>query len=498
MDIFKSVAFVGLLVAGALIIALGGDANAVSGVPQLVAPLIDPAIGGSGISAIGLVGLGRIKEVRQKKADLLTEADELAARVDADEASEEETERLDAILAEDGDLAKANESIAREERLMEERRTMDAVEDLSADTDDEANDKVPATVKKDPEKFATFGEQLQAIANAGMNKGGERDRRLIYGAATGANEAVPSEGGFLVQKDFSTEFLTGMHEMGSVVSRTRNIPISANSNGIKLPMVDESSRVDGSRWGGVQAYWADEADTVAASKPKFRELDLSLKKLFGLGYATDELLADSVALGAVMNTAFSEELLFKTEDGIINGTGAGQLLGILNSGAVISVAKESGQVAATVVTANVLNMKTRLPIRSRRNSVWLINQDIEPQLQQLTLGSGTAVVLLYRPTGVGGNNSEFDTLLGRPVIPTEYNATLGTAGDIILADLSQYLMIDKGGVSQASSMHVRFINDEMTFRFILRVDGQPAWNKPVAPKNGTATQSPFISLATRA
>ena len=382
---------------------------------------------------------------------------------------------------------------------MDERRSMEAVPGLNDDTEEEADEKISAQVKKDPETFATFGDQLQAIAHADMNKGGDRDRRLIWGAPTGAGEAVPSDGGFLVQQDFAVDLLKRMNEMGDVISRVRSIPISPTSNGLKMPAIDESSRVDGSRWGGVLAYWANEADTVTAKKPKFREIDMRLHKLFGLGYTTDELLADTTALESILTQAFTEELTFKTENAIINGTGAGQPLGVMNSGAVVTIAKESGQSADTVVAANIVNMFARLPRRSARNAVWLINQDIWPQLWQMTLGTGAAVVLLYAPPGVSGPNinAPFGTLLGRPVLPVEYCATLGDLGDILLTDLSQYLMIDKGGVTQASSMHVRFINDEMTFRFIYRVDGQPAWKTAVTPFKGSNSLSPFITLAAR-
>ena len=86
------------------------------------------------------------------------------------------------------------------------------------------------------------------------------------------------------------------------------------------------------------------------------------------------------------------------------------------------------------------------------------------------------------------------------MIPTEYNETLGTKGDIMLVDLSQYLLARKvnEGIQQASSIHVEFLTDQTAFRFIMRVDGQPAWNAPLTPAKGAATQSPFITLATRA
>jgi len=449
-------------------------------------------------AGMALAGLGRIKLLRDKKSALLKEADAINVKIDDGDASEDDVARLAAITDDGGDLDQANVSISREEKLMAQKRNMAPVVDINEDTDEEIEAKAPALPKKEADAFSSFGEQLQAVAHAGMNKGGSYDNRLVYqAAASGANEAVPSEGGFLVQQDYSTTMLDLMHEMGEVVSRVRRIPISVG-NGIKLPAIDETSRANGSRFGGVQAYWADEAGTVAASKPKFRTMELSLEKLMAVGYATEELLADAPALESVMTSAFTEELTFKTEDAIINGTGAGQPLGILNSGATVSVSKQSGQAAATIVTQNILDMWARTPIRSRRNLVWVVNQDIEPQLFGLTLGSGTAVVLLYTPPGVNGNNSPYGLLMGRPVIPIEYAATLGTVGDMILFDPMSYVMIDKNGVSQASSMHLRFLYDEMTFRFTYRVDGQPVWNSPVTPYKGSNTISPYITLATRA
>lgn len=442
--------------------------------------------------------MDRIKQLRQRKADLLSEADALSVKDTGGTITAEETARLTEIL--DKDLPAVNGQISREERLMDERRTMTPASNVNADTSDERSARLPAEVKTDGPKFTSFGEQLQVVARAGMNKGVAHqliDQRLVYQAGgQGANEAIPSEGGFLVQQDFSLAMLEAMHEMGELLSRIRRIPISANSNGIILPAIDETSRANGSRFGGVQAYWADEGDSVTATKPKFRNMDLRLKKLMAVGYATDELLQDASALEAVLSTAFTEELTFKTEDAIISGTGAGQPLGILNSGAVVTVTPSSGQVASSLTTQNILDMWSRLPLRTRKNAVWVINQEVEQQLYQLTLGSGTAVVLLYKPPGASAGQ-QYGELLGRPVIPIEYASALGTAGDIILFDPKQYVMIDKNGLQRASSMHVRFLTDEMTFRFTFRVDGQPVWRSAVTPFRGNNTLSPYVVLGLR-
>jgi HK97 family phage major capsid protein len=144
---------------------------------------------------------------------------------------------------------------------------------------------------------------------------------------------------------------------------------------------------------------------------------------------------------------------------------------------------------------DVVNMWSRLYARSRKDAVWFINQDIEPDLYAMSLTIGTAGVPVYMPAG-GLSGNQYATLYGRPVIATEYNASLGTVGDIVLADLGQYAMIRKGGLQSDSSIHVRFIYNESTFRWIYRTDGQPKWTTPVTPAKGSNTKSPFIVLAT--
>ena len=352
-----------------------------------------------------------------------------------------------------------------------------------------------------PGKFKSLGEQLQAIANAGMNGDhpSNRDNRLQWDslAPSGAAANVPSDGGYLIQKDFSTELLTRMNEISEIKSRVRTIPISANSDGLKIFAVDETSRATGSRWGGVQVYWGAEADVATAKKPKFRQMELELKDLIGLAYVTNRMLSDAAAVESIFMQAFSEEMSFMVELGLFSGTGAGQPLGIKDCPATVEVSKETGQAAATVVFENVQKMWSRLWARSRKNAVWLINQDVEPQLNAMTLVTGTGGVPVYLPPG-GLSQSPYATLMGRPVIPVEYCEALGTSGDIMVADFSQVVGIEKGGVAADSSIHVKFTSNEMAYRFIYRYDAQPVWNSALTPFKGSNTKSPYVKLATRA
>lgn len=371
----------------------------------------------------------------------------------------------------------------------------DTISEMAQLLEDSAPVDVPVNKGDSPQsnnigKFINLGEQLKAVYNAAQPNRPVLDERLLN-SASGANESVPSDGGFLVQTDFAGELLKHTFETGILAPRCKKIPISTNANALKINALDDSSRANGARWGGIQTYWENEADELISSKPKFRTMDLSLKKLTGLCYATDELLQDAAALQSVITQGFAEEFGFKIDDTILNGNGAGQPLGILNSSALVTVAKETDQ-TAKISVENLIKMWSRCWGRSRANAVWYVNQEIEPLLYTLKIGD----VPVYLPAG-GLSEKPYATLFGRPIVPLEQCSALGAVGDIILGDMSQYLLIDKGGINSASSIHVRFLYDESVFRFIYRVDGQPIWNKPITPYKGSNTLSPFVTLAAR-
>lgn len=391
-----------------------------------------------------------------------------------------------------------SEEISRKEKLenlQEKRKTPQTAPISAVVTREEGMDDKGNIIV-----FRDLGEQLLAVKDADMNRHQRHDKlercQKLMRAATGLNEAQSIDGGFLVQSDQSSTLIKRTYETAVLAPLCAKIGISANANGLRINAVDESSRANGSRWGGIQAFWGNEADAYVGSRPKFRQIEFVLKKLTGLCYATEELLADSSALGEVISQGFAEEFAFKLDDAIFRGTGAGQPLGIQNCAALISVAKESAQTDTTIVLNNIVKMKSRLWVRSLGKSVFTMNPDCGPQLNILSLTVGNNSYPVLMPTS-GISGAQYDTIFGRPVVPTEYNPTLGAAGDLSLYDLSQYLLIDKGSVQSAASVHVRFVYDEMTYKFSYRVDGQPLWDKALTPYQGSATVSPFVQIAAR-
>lgn len=349
--------------------------------------------------------------------------------------------------------------------------------------------------EREKDKFGSFGEFLMSVKNAGTPSG-HVDPRL-YMAATGLNETVPSDGGFLVQQDHQAELLQEVFDTGQLLSKVRRrIQISGTSNGTTINGIDETSRAT-TRSGGIVAYWVDEAAEKTASKPKFRQIELKLKKLAALCYATDENLMDSAQLESTIRTEFPKEMGFQCDSAIYNGSGAGCPLGFMNSGSLVTVSKEAGQGAATIMTENIVKMYARRFANQTGNYLWLYNQDIEPQLFTLNMQVGLGGTPVYMPPG-GLADAPYGRILGRPALACEHSATLGTTGDIALVNLSDgYVVAEKGGLKTDVSIHVRFIYDESVFRFVLRLDGQSIRATALTPHKGSNTQSHFIVLETR-
>jgi len=360
---------------------------------------------------------------------------------------------------------------------------------------DELQAKYPGLLPKG-QRYDTFGEQLIDVARAKRSGGIVANRLSFLRAAAGMSEGVPSDGGFLVQQDYSSDIRTKMYSTGQILQRCTRMPISSNSNSISIPVAADSTE-SGGIFGGIIPYWLGEAGTKTPSHPTLEALLLKLKKLAVVVPTTDELLQDAVALEAFVRIGSNKALVKEFEKQIIRGTGAGQPLGVLTSGCLVTVTKEVGQLADTIVYENIKNMWSRMYADSRINSVWLINQSIEPELygMGIVVGLGGSPVYLP-PTGASG--SPYGTLFGRPVIPCNYCSKLGDAGDIILADFSEYLILEKGGVQEAISIDYAFITDETYYRFVMRIDGQPAWRTVLTPEQATtATQSPFVTLEAR-
>lgn len=413
----------------------------------------------------------------QRRADLRVEGNTLMEKA---ERTTEESVRLKEIGAQ---LEMLNGDIEQEERVREQLRQAPATVSYSITGMRDLAAEKP---------YKCFGEFMQEVAQAGM-PGGVVPSRLL--AASGMSVGVPSDGGFLVGQEYTTRLLTSAMEQSQLAPLCDSFPVGEGNDGIEAPYIDETDRANGSRWGGVRVYRRSEAGTVTATKPALGMFELRLEDMMGIAYATERSLRDARQLEAVFTAAFASEFSFKIDDELIRGTGAGESLGILNSPALVTVAKETGQAAKTIVTRNISNMWARMPAKLRGAAVWLYNQDCEPTLDELAIPVGTGALeprfVSYGPDGVL-------RIKGRPALAVEQCETLGTVGDFMLVNWNEVVLIQKD-MEAEQSIHLLFLYNERAFRWVYPIIAKPKWKSAKTPYKGTAnTQSPFIALATRA
>lgn len=315
-----------------------------------------------------------------------------------------------------------------------------------------------------------------------------------YKAVQGMNEAAAADGGYSVMPEFASGIIDRVYD-NDLLGHTDSYSVTGNN--LTFLANAETSRATGSRHGGLQGYWLAEAGSVPKSKPTLREVSLKLVKLGVIVYLTQELIDDNgYALEQYVTRKAAEEFNFMIGDALFNGTGVGQPLGVLNAPSLVSVSKETGQLGATLAAENIVKMYSRFYAPNLPNARWYHNQDIGPQLDLMTLGIGAAGIAVYLPPN-GLADAPYGLLRGRPLCPTEFNPTLGTQGDVILADLGQMLSISKGGIAQAVSIHLEFLTDQLALRFTMRMNARPWESAPITPYKGSNTQSSFVTLDAR-
>lgn len=341
-----------------------------------------------------------------------------------------------------------------------------------------------------------YGSKSKILDNGGFNNleeffqvvgSGRMDERLQKRAMT---VGVPSAGGFSVPEQFSSEWLDLALEKEVIRPRANVYPMLSGT--LKIPGWDNSTHTSGSLFGGFTIDWIAENTTATRQTPKVRQVTLNARKGAIYASASRELVQDGFGFAAQLSTALIKGIGFGMDDAFINGTGTGQPLGIINSGSIVTVAKDTGQTADTISITNLANMEERLAPSCVINAVWIANPGCKANLQLLTVPVGTGGVYLKALTRSGDQYM----LLDRPLFWTEKCPALGDKGDIILADLNQYAIGLRQEVAIDVSNAPGWTEDMIDYRVIVRVDGLPLWDKAFTPKNGS-TQSWAVVLAAR-
>ena len=346
----------------------------------------------------------------------------------------------------------------------------------------------PAEVKTTEEKYyRSLGEQLADIKKAAMGYGTTPALEKTQRSILGMNTQVGSEGGYAIQVDFANNIMDSVIEQSEILNRIDRYQVSANANEVYVTMINETTTAN--VFGGVQAYVVEEGATIPNTKPALKQIRLPLKKIAALAYVTDEQMRDAQFTGSLLERAFALAIARLREKMVIDNI-------IANPGTT-TIAKESGQSAATVVGKNFLKMRNSLISTSRRNAIWTMHPDVAAELPEVYLSGAHTDKFLYMPEN-GISVQGYDRLFGREVIESDYCSALGTKGDVLYWNPFEYLEIFKGGVETAASIHVAFDTAQMAFRAITYANGMCKYDQGISLVNSSVARASYVTLATRA
>ncbi|HEY1409158.1 MAG TPA: phage major capsid protein, partial [Promineifilum sp.] len=300
-------------------------------------------------------------------------------------------------------------------------------------------------------------------------------------------EAAGATGGYLVPAEHLTPLLRLAGMNSPVYQRVNRVPVRTDAG--EWPALDQfvaptAGSGNTALAGGITSTTTAEAAALTETQATFVNIEYRVHKIGGYVEVSNELIADSPeSIEALLTSLFGIAVGARNERNILRGTGVGEPLGILNAPSVIGV---------TTATDNVFALADALSMRSRFKSVggspvWIIHPGIWPDIGVFETSAGGGVWMANQAASMPSS------LLGYPILESEHMPAPNT-DDVILADLSAYVLFERQALSIAFSEHAAFTTDKGTWRFTVRNDGQP-WLKSaitLADPGGSFTVSPFV------
>ncbi|MFQ3650351.1 MAG: phage major capsid protein [Gemmataceae bacterium] len=340
----------------------------------------------------------------------------------------------------------------------------------------------------------SFGRFLLAVRHNDRKTLEEMGSRFIEWDTVEQKAAMSTQGGatggYLVPTEFHDRLMQLVAERSVVRPRATVIPMAGRE--MEIPAIDVTtppSAGDSAMLGGVVARWTEEGTALTPSEPNLKQIKLTNYELSGYSKVSNTLLADAQAVGldTLLMQLFSRAIAWYEDYAFLRGNGVGKPLGILEWPGLISVARSA---PSAVELDDIAALYARLlPPATDRSLVWAVHPTVLVKL--LTMSKGDNVLML----GNDVRNQPRWRILGHEVVLSEKLPPLNNQGDILLMDLSHYLIGDRQQLEIAYSEHVAFLSNQSVWRFVSRVAGQPWLRDKVTLTNTTNTLSPFVTLS---
>jgi len=405
--------------------------------------------------------------------DVLEVSDDIATElVEAKKAEITDAPAPVVVKAEDMKAAMAEEVKKGIAEAMKDVKVEDDVAVIEGETKD-------MELSSDETLWKSDSEFLMAVKDASY---GKMDERLTKGSGEGQEEADDTEGGYLVEHRIGTEIYQAAAQASVLYPKCRKMEIGPNQNGTKINRVNETLRSATSLFGGVRVYSMAEGASKTAFIQKYAQKDISLGKTAAISYVTDELLSDRTSLRSFIGKDVGSALAWVCDDDILHATTNASFNAIENDAATVRVTVAG----ANPTAAELTNMYVAMLPGCIAKAEWYMSLSQYAACMQLEDTSGRKLI---QPSF---ELSAYGTLFGKLINVIEQADVDAEDTSIMFLDLSQYLVIEKGGIAEASSIHVKFLEDETCYRFVTRKGGAPLLASTITMPDGSIC-SPFVT-----
>lgn len=327
---------------------------------------------------------------------------------------------------------------------------------------------------------------LQRLAS---NRGGmtPHEVRVLTDAYVAPGSFTNQTNASIVPIDFYDSLIAYLIEVSGVMQTGPTVLNTAGGEPIQMPYVTQHTGLTSA--GAAVSVSAAQAATLATADPGFGQKTITSNK-FGILIQVARELIDDSGINLLQYLAMSAGRAIGNSLGnaLVNGGSgiSGSILGapIAVTGGSASAVSGTNQVAGGPSYSNLIDMEYSViaPYRQSRSTYWLAADQTLGSLRKLTDSTGRP---LWEPSSILGSP---DLLLGKPLVADPFMPAYGTAAtSIAFGDFSQYVVRMVGGVRFERSDDFAFGSDLVSFRAIIRADGQ-LMNPPVAVTPGLKGQ----------
>jgi len=418
--------------------------------------------------------MDKIRELKARAAELIEKMKALLDLADSEkrDLTPEETTQYEAFSADSDKL----------ERDIERLTDLEARAEKVAAGGDKPY-KVTYRKSNDRAKeFSNFGEFIYAIR---YDRGDPRLQDCEYREVQTREQSMGAgnEGGFAVPTQFKSGLLAVNPQEAIFRPRCTVIP-AGDPPDAKISMASLDQTDAENVYGGVVVAKVGEGGTKNETDIRLKEVSLEPGEVAAYITVTDKLLRNWGAASSLIGNQLRKAIIGWEDLEIYSGNGIAGPLGILNSPCRVNVSRGT---ANTIVRTDILNMIKRMKLGG--NYIWVSSQLCMPQFLGLEDDASHAIYQTDFTKPIP------NSLLGIPLMYADRSVALGTAGDLILVDMSYYLLKDGSGPFIDASPHVYFTSNRTVIKAFWNVDGKPWLTAPLPLEGSTSnTVSPFVVL----